>query len=387
MTPHEVAWGWVYGLDPSVPERPRGPQPKARAVFERLIRDALAGGVCAVAFSGGRDSSAVLAVAVDIARRERLPFPIAVTFEYPGDEKADERAWQEMVVRHLGVPEWERIDATEGTDLLGPAATAALIAVRQPIFPAAAALWPWRVAQAPADTWLTGEFGDNVMGVQRATPLSHLVRHRGKVGGDYWRAAGTALAPQRAWARYATREETDVPWLAPHLIPVRMAAVRAAALVEPRWWGDNVWHVGRLRSVTMGTTSVQMLAATAGARVVEPFGDPAFRAALANEGGRLGFPSRTASMRALFGDVLPGALVARPTKATFNASLVGPATEQFLSEWTGQGVNAELVDPDRLAENWRSGSPHALSLPLMQQAWLAHSGALDDQPSDEGNAG
>ncbi|MDQ1725166.1 MAG: hypothetical protein QOG52_2194 [Frankiaceae bacterium] len=375
LTDVEIAWGWPYGIDPSVPARPPSAQPTARSVFDGIIRDALVSGSCAVSFSGGRDSSAVLAVAVDVARREGLPLPAAVTFHYPGDADADEREWQELVVRHLKVDDWQRVDASEGTDLLGAAATEALRAAGRPIFPAAAGLWPWRVQQHSADVWLTGEYGDNVMGVQRATPISHLVRRRGRVRAPYWWAAAMALAPSPVWARYSLGDDSSLPWLRPEVVPLRRAAARADALTEPRWWDDNVWHVGRVRSVTMGNRVVHALAAGAGATLVEPFGTDAFRAAWAREGGRLGFPGRTAAMRSLFADVLPEAILARQTKATFNAGLVGPATREFIDGWTGSGVDSDLVDPEQLAANWQTGSPHALSLLLMQQAWLAQTGA------------
>ncbi|MDQ1701962.1 MAG: hypothetical protein QOF57_1214 [Frankiaceae bacterium] len=385
LTAAEVAWGWPYGVDPSVPRRPRGPQPAARAVFERIIRDALASGTCAVAFSGGRDSSAVLAVAVEVARREGLALPAVVTFDYPGDGASDERGWQELVIRHLAVDDWTRIDATEGTDLLGPTAARALLAAGRPIFPSGATLWPWRVEQVPADVWLTGELGDNVMGVQRTTALTHLIRRRGRVPAAYWRAAAAAVAPAPLWARYAARTDEELPWLRPDVAELRRAQVHDEALAEPRWWDDGVWHVGRMRAITLGTRAAHGLVASAGAAVVEPFGDPDFRAAWAKEGGRLGFSGRTAAMRHLFADVLPDALLDRATKATFNASVVGPATTAFIDGWTGDGVDPVLVDPDRLRENWRTGSPHALSFPLMQQAFLAQSAARNAPSAERGS--
>jgi asparagine synthase (glutamine-hydrolysing) len=85
-------------------------------------------------------------------------------------------------------------------------------------------------------------------------------------------------------------------------------------------------------------------------------------------------------MRHLFEDLLPDALLDRRTKASFNASIVGPATQAFLDGWTGAGVDPDLVDPDRLADNWRTGSPHALSFLLMQQAFLAQFPARDVPP-------
>ena len=50
-----------------------------REAMERVLREALQRAPCIVAFSGGRDSSAVLALAVDLARREGLQEPLPVT--------------------------------------------------------------------------------------------------------------------------------------------------------------------------------------------------------------------------------------------------------------------------------------------------------------------
>ena len=73
-----------------------------------------------VSFSGGRDSSAVLAGAVNLARREGLPPPIPVTNVFPDVREADEHQWQQHVVRHLGLTEWVRLEHTDEAHLLGP---------------------------------------------------------------------------------------------------------------------------------------------------------------------------------------------------------------------------------------------------------------------------
>lgn len=54
---------------------------------------------CLLAFSGGRDSSALLAVAVSVAHREGLPLPIPLI--YPGVAGTDESSWQYMILDHL----------------------------------------------------------------------------------------------------------------------------------------------------------------------------------------------------------------------------------------------------------------------------------------------
>src|SRR5947209_20309061 len=99
LSPLEVAAGLPFGLcDVSLQrlERPRDP----RAALEALIRPALMSPPCVVGFSGGRDSSALLACALDLARREGLPEPIPITLDF-GTPRTDEREWQELVVAHV----------------------------------------------------------------------------------------------------------------------------------------------------------------------------------------------------------------------------------------------------------------------------------------------
>ena len=91
------------------------------------MRPALVDGPCYVTFSGGRDSSAVLAAATALARREGHALPIPVTRVYPDLPDTDESDWQRAVVDHLGLTEWVRLELRDGeSDLLGAAARDAL---------------------------------------------------------------------------------------------------------------------------------------------------------------------------------------------------------------------------------------------------------------------
>jgi len=46
-------------------------------------------------------------------------------------------------------------------------------------------------------------------------------------------------------------------------------------------------------------------------------------------------------------------------------------TREFAWQWDGRGVDPDLVDPEALRANWLSDFPHAPSMALLQQAWLA----------------
>ena len=115
-------------------------------------------------------------------------------------------------------------------------------------------------------------------------------------------------------------------------------------------------------------------AADHGIRASDPLLDPGFVAALARAGGVTGFPGRTATMHALFSDVLPPAVLCRTTKASFNRVNAGPVTREFARSWDGSGVDEDLVDVDRLRSVWLSEEPTMAAGVLLHSAWLASTG-------------
>src|SRR5690625_1146418 len=94
-----------------------------RAALDRVATESVTGGPCYVLFSGGRDSSLVLALATRAARDNGVPDPIPVTAVYPGDEDADEREWQRLVLDHLEITEQVVISVTDERSTLGELAT------------------------------------------------------------------------------------------------------------------------------------------------------------------------------------------------------------------------------------------------------------------------
>src|SRR5690625_7336371 len=103
----EIAVCWMHGVDPPTAVPPTSKSP--RDALDDAIRPALVGGPCFVTFSGGRDSSAVLAAATELARRDGLPDPIPVTRTSPGLPAAAEPGWQRLGIDHGGVRQRARL--------------------------------------------------------------------------------------------------------------------------------------------------------------------------------------------------------------------------------------------------------------------------------------
>ena len=65
--------------------------------------------------------------ALGVARRLGLNPPVPLTFRFPGIAEAEEDAWQESMVRHLGLDNWMRHEIDDELDLLGPYARRVLL--------------------------------------------------------------------------------------------------------------------------------------------------------------------------------------------------------------------------------------------------------------------
>jgi hypothetical protein len=88
----------------------------------------------------------------------------------------------------------------------------------------------------------------------------------------------------------------------------------------------------------------------------------------------LGFGDRTASMRAIFSEALPDALLSRMTKARYGEAFWGRRTREFAARWGGGGVDDELVDSAALRREWLKPNPHEDSAMLLHAAWLSEQG-------------
>ncbi len=363
------AAGFAIGAQGDLPPLGLSAEP-ARAALERAALAGLRRAPCTVSFSGGRDSSAVLAVATRLAHREGLPLPIPVTLRFPEASTAHEARWQELVVAHLGLHDWERIEIHAELDHLGEMARAALLH-HGLLWPANTHAHEPLLACAAGGSVLTGIDGDGLLGASWPRLRAQLTRP----GIAHWRdvlRAGLAVSPTRVRAaRYRRRPQIAMPWLRPDArreIDARFAADRAS---EPVRWDRRVEWYARRRYLHVGVHNFAILGAEHDTLVCHPLLDRGFLAALAAEGGRGGYGDRSAAMRCLFGDLLPDAVLTRTSKAEFGAAFWGPAAREFAATWDGSGLDEELVDVDALRAVWSEENPPLHTATLMQQAWLA----------------
>lgn len=373
---YEVATGLVVGRDLGGSTLP-SPGASPRRALERAVVDALTRPPCVVSFSGGRDSSAILAVATHAARRHGLAPPVPVTLRFPGPE-SDESRWQEHVVRHLRLDQWERIPLDE-IDVVGPVATRVLER-HGVLWPANAHFHVPMLARATSGSLLTGIDGDVLFGGWRWAPPGPGAPARSRVSplAAYAGHATFSALPDAARKVVARRAFSRPEWI--HRAGWREVTRYLASVweLEPRRWDARIAWWYRRRYLAYGRWSLSLLAADHDVRLVHPFLDPAFVAALAQAGGRRGYRSRTEVMTALVGDLLPPPVLSRETKATFDTAIWGEHSREFIQRWDGAGVDASLVEVPRLRREWQKPVPHFHTATLLQTAWLHAHGVAGD---------
>lgn len=368
-----VVLGRRRGSAPPMGSRTPGLTPMA--ALEGPLLEALRHRPCHVAYSGGRDSAAILAAATRVAREHGLPDPIPLTARFKDFPNTWEADWQELTVEHLGLGAWRQIELTTEFDALGAAATQAL--TRYGLYYPSQAHSAIVFAEAVGSgSLVTGGGGDEVFSRWggRPIPRRRLARLRPRRRAAKWLAA--SALPRRARQRAIVRRRpVPIPWL-------REAAQREFERRRlltyggspERSWADSLEGLLSSRYLEFVGTWAATFAQDAGVRLVEPFYDPSFVRSLAGAAPPAGYVSRSEALQATFGGMLPDSVWERSTKADFTEAGWGPAARSFVASWNGDGLDASLINPERLAQEWSKPRPDARSLVCLAQAWLSTEG-------------
>ena len=327
LTPLDVASGLVLGFSPPEPVTTSGEIDActALAALEWAILPALLRPPCVMSFTGGRGSSLVLAVAVQLARREGLELPVPATIRMRGSANGDESAFQERLVIRLGLTEWVRMQVEEECDLVGPMATAVLRRYGC-LWPSDAHLW------TPLLDWAFG--GSLLTGVGYSGP-----------GGGAPAFVFRDFRPL-SWLRPSAKHEVRTLWMAD-------AVRRRRAQRDPAWWL-------RLRQVRIRIGLLQRMGAARRVELCHPFLDPGVVAALAAQ------PKRS-EIEPVF---LEGLRSPPSTPTAWGAALWGLDSRELATDWRGEDVDQDLVDVDALAREWSVPQPDPRTYPLMQSIAL-----------------
>jgi asparagine synthase (glutamine-hydrolysing) len=321
-----------------------------------------------VCFSGGRDSSAVLALAVHVARRRGAPLPIPVTLRFTAHPESDESQWQELVVQHLGLTEWIVIERPDA-DLLDPA-IAGLLATRGLFYPSQIGSYIPIVEAADGGVVLTGEGGDESFGGWQFRAAMHPVEWGPVTAAKAVAVAALTHGPVAAkhWFRQRRQSQT---WLTEAGRIAVDAALDDAAEVEPIGWRSYLaWSFAR-RAWDQARHTLDLLGAASQCRVVHPLAEPALLSSLTAAWPRRGPADRTDVMQSVVGDLLPRMIVERDDKAVLASVFIGERSKAFIERWDGTGVDAEWIDTQALRGVWSRRYPYVGSFNLLHQAWLA----------------
>jgi Asparagine synthase len=375
LTGLELASGLVLGEDPDAKPLPEvDPSLDPVDALGEAIIPLLERPPCLVAFSGGRDSSAVLAVATAVARREGLDLPIPITQRFPRAAAADESDWQEMVINHVKPPDWHRQVVLDELDFIGPVATQLLLRHGVLWPPNSHGLLPM-LQQARGGSLLTGLDGDSVFRTWRWARAASVLGLGVRPGPRDALRIALAIAPRsaRRW-RLRRKDPLELRWLRSDALEKVQRIFFAQAAGEPFKWDRRIHWLARQRYLAVTGHSARLIADRAGATIGHPLLDPRFLASLACAGGALGFGDVNRVMHAQFGSLLPAEVVARRDKVGFDEVFWGRRSREFMTTWAGRRVPIEFVDDHGLLETWREPTPHAASSAVLQALWLANEG-------------
>jgi hypothetical protein len=298
-----------------------------------------------------------------------LEDPIPVTAVHVGAADADETTWQTMVWEHLGIRDRIVLRFAGDQTLLSRVARSAL-ARHGLVWPEAVQLHGAIYERLERGCVVSGEGGDQVIASRRITPVQMLFSQR-----PTKRATLGALRALAA-ALNGGRERLVMSTLFPWLTPLAHAELEAAIMRtshSPLRWDRATMRSISVKANAVFTANFEAAIREYHHRPVNPFLSPRFVAALAAEGRFFGLGDRTAMMRYLFGDLLPDAVLSRTTKASFNQTRWGNFEREYARNWSGEGIDPNLIDVARLRAAWLSEDPPPGADYQLHAAWLATS--------------
>jgi asparagine synthetase B (glutamine-hydrolysing) len=372
LDPIEISTGMVLGPRRTPPEETdAGPAAGPWQTLEARLLEALERPPCLVGFSGGRDSSAILAAATKVARQEGLADPIPFTLRFGAAPRTDETEWQELVVRHLGLDEWSQLPVAEELDALGPMALEVL--ERHGVhWPPNIHTFQLTLKPAAGGSLLTGNGGDELFSAFPGHRLVVLRRFGTRPRREDLRYLLRATMPDWVLAQWVRRRSyVALPWLRPRAARELERRFATSAMRIPATWSDELDKYLGGRNLEVASAITTALAQEADVNLVEPFVDPRFVRAVRDDAPPQGYGSRTAPMKKYFGDLLPPRVTERSTKAVFTEVFAGEQTRRFARQWDGAGLDRELVDAEALRRTWLSEIVDVRSLVPLQAAWLA----------------
>lgn len=356
---------------------PREPLPKIDRhetlwdVWDAALLPALQSSPCVVTFAGGRDSSGMLAAAVDTARRHGLPDPVPMTLRLRSGPMAEEIAWQEEVIRFLGLKEWERVDVEDDLNLVGPIAQTALRRHGH-LFPASAFMLLPMLERSRGGTLVVAQGGEEIYVYWRWQRLMDLLALRARPRRSDLPLVALALSPVPLRRRLAMRAAPPAPypWLRKDAAAEISRIFASEVGTEPMRYDAAVRSLMRHRCMSATLRSVDALADGAGAKLLMPMLDMRMLSVFARDGGWTGYGDQSTTLRKLVGDRLPDSVYARRDKARFNTLFFGTHTRAFAERWSGGGPDPSLVDVDVLRRMWLGDEHDWRTALLMQSAWL-----------------
>lgn len=375
LTRLELITGWPAGVDQRAPDIEEvDPESDPVSALERALLPAVSKAPCYVAFSGGRDSSVLLALATRVARREGFDDPIPLTMRFRDVPEGEESAWQVDVVGHLKLENWKVVRQAGDIDLVG-AEWRRCLAQNGLQWPSAAhGLLPLQRA-ARGGAFVHGDGGDQVLAGWSRAAITDAIARRRRFRLRDTRGLIRAYAPTRARRAIETRRAlTPAPWLVPAARRVWAAHQGRAHAAEPRTWPEFLRWTRRERATFLMLETLARQTGNAGAELFTPFWDAVFLRSLGLWGGRFGEGSRTRLMAALFADLLPEHILRRSTKAHFTRAFFNEPARRFAREWNGPVPEPAVVRHEPLKAAWLSELPPNTSAVLLQASWLLTNG-------------